>query len=782
MGESENAPRDEVRERLEAERGAPLALADQLKNCTAEINSTEGNKTFKDCREEALESMKRLRGKEVKPEEFEAELTRVAAEAAREVISRCQEGATGDEAKAACLESTEARDLAARLSGGRAPAGDELREAVRDGAQRDMAETVQLCRTNAQDDQAKQDCLNSDSFKDQVAESRGKARGEVKDSEVREFIEEGALQDVWSLMEACPEDKQSECLDTAKGMLADAMGVEKSEISEDRLQKALQEAMQKALGQRMRACVQAAEDDSAREQCKTVLVDEALNRTGQANPERGEREMALKDAGRNAAEEVARDCTGERDSCMQRLRERAAESMGRKPEEMGEMELERLNLEGAKDAAKDAARSCASARASDPSATCQDALSVFRQGRGKNMDESEERRVTQELAKDLEKEDMKVCLKEEDRTKFQECMGNVGDTDKVKDELFRGLSEDQKEAKKKRAKDEAAVDAVGEMFQACMEGASSDEHKKDCREKMEGRKDMAGLQEDVDDVIKKYQRNVVATAARVCEPSKRENCVMEAKDELVKMGLKPRAFGLVKQLADLKAAAETWAACQENSTGVNETCKTLAQATLEELSGSMEIWTEEVAAKVEELANAFLEGRDLVIRKLKQLAFEAITDLLNCSDGSFLDDLIDKVQNISDHFKNGTRPPRNITDKLCRVSWGSARFLCKIHTEDLPEEEMTELSDELAEELSTADLSVRRLAGLARRLAQVTETYVDQEVEETVSSTSSTTSSESDDSQTTSTSGQLATMSATVHLFDASWLTLMAALTFASAL
>lgn len=40
---------------------------------------------------------------------------------------------------------------------------------------------------------------------------------------------------------------------------------------------------------------------------------------------------------------------------------------------------------------------------------------------------------------------------------------------------------------------------------------------------------------------------------------------------------------------------------------------------------------------------------------------------------------------------------------------------------------MTELSDELAEELSTADLSVRRLAGLARRLAQVTETYVDQD-------------------------------------------------------
>ena len=67
-----------------------------------------------------------------------------------------------------------------------------------------------------------------------------------------------------------------------------------------------------------------------------------------------------------------------------------------------------------------------------------------------------------------------------------------------------------------------------------------------------------------------------------------------------------------------------------------------------------------------------------------------------------------------------SRGPTDRTDGLRRV--GRPQLL-----QDLPEEEMTELSDELAEELSTADLSVRRLAGLARRLAQVTETYVDQD-------------------------------------------------------
>ena len=46
-------------------------------------------------------------------------------------------------------------------------------------------------------------------------------------------------------------------------------------------------------------------------------------------------------------------------------------------------ELERLNLEGAKDAAKKAARSCRAAKESESSASCEDVMEVFQRGRGK---------------------------------------------------------------------------------------------------------------------------------------------------------------------------------------------------------------------------------------------------------------------------------------------------------------------------------------------------------------------------------------------------------------
>ena len=51
-------------------------------------------------------------------------------------------------------------------------------------------------------------------------------------------------------------------------------------------------------------------------------------------------------------------------------------------------------------------------------------------------------------------------------------------------ELFRGLSDARKQNKEKRAKEDAAVEVVGERFQICMEAATSDGQKKDCHDAM----------------------------------------------------------------------------------------------------------------------------------------------------------------------------------------------------------------------------------------------------------------------------------------------------------
>lgn len=740
-------PRDEVQERLEAERGAPLALADQLKNCSyGEEGDTDAEKreAFKDCKDKALESLERLRGDKVKPEELERELEKAAEESARGIVQRCIEAATTDSAKEACFDSEEAKKEMAAISG-RDPTefkADDMREAMREGAERDLLEEVSNCRMKAQDEDSKKECSKpSDDMKKQIADSKGKASGDVKDSEVREFLEEGAEQDMWSIMKTCGEDRDV-CLESAKEMLGTATGQERSDISDDMLARRLDNAMKDELANSMAACTRAATDETARQRCRDTLTDELLstadNRTKHS---KGDKNQALKDAGKAAATDVVKDCQGTRDECLTRLREKAAESMGRRPEDLTEVEVERLNDEGSKEAAKESIKSCTSAKKDNAQATCGDPLAVYAAGRGKgDLDESEQRRVKQELAEDLEKDDIALCLKSESREDYNKCMENLKETDDVQDELFSGLDDKVKEAKKKRAKDDAAVDAVGDIFRSCMEEAESDEEKEECKKEIKERSEIAGITEDEDDVILKYKRNVVAESARACDASKRSECVHQAKEELVKLGLKRRAFGVVKKLADLKEAAEAFAECQEVSTadGVDATCIAAAKSTLEDLSGSTEIWSDEIQAKVQELGQALTEGREILIRKLKQVLVEAVSSAATCSD-AFLDRIIDRVMGVARNFTvPGSDRERDVTDKSCRVTFGKARYFCKVSTEDMDESETEQLSDDISEDLTTAEITVRRLGGERRLSETITETYADQEVEETASTSSST--------------------------------------------
>ena len=90
---------------------------------------------------------------------------------------------------------------------------------------------------------------------------------------------------------------------------------------------------------------------------------------------------------------------------------------------------------------------------------------------------------------------------------------------------------------------------------------------------------------------------------------------------------------------------------------------------------------------------------------------------------------------------------RNVSDKLCRVTFGKARFLCRLKAEDLEEEEMANLSEVVDAEVSST-VVLRRLG---RSLATVTETYVDQEQDEVAEADSSTTEADTPDSEESTT-------------------------------
>ena len=53
-------------------------------------------------------------------------------------------------------------------------------------------------------------------------------------------------------------------------------------------------------------------------------------------------------------------------------------------------------------------------------------------------------------------------MEEFNKTGFDRCMGELAEPDEVAGELFRGLSDERKQNKEKRAKEDAAVDIVGE--------------------------------------------------------------------------------------------------------------------------------------------------------------------------------------------------------------------------------------------------------------------------------------------------------------------------------
>ncbi|CAE7302602.1 pum [Symbiodinium sp. CCMP2456] len=512
-------PPDKVKERFELEKGAPKALLGTLENCTRDIAASNGS--FDECKEQLKTVLQTLKNETLTDEEVEREIRKIAGEKAKHIVSTCSAAATTDAAKEACLSSAEAMQALATLTGRTLESipEEELRLLFRKGAAEQVSEEVRLCMEAAESDTEKRACFSSDDIRDAIGESMGKGRGEVKDSDVRAYLEEGLKEEIWTMLEACPEDSKEQCMSAAKDMLAAVTGRPSSAITDDMIRQLLHDEMASELGERMRSCMDQAQDNTAKEACRTTLATEALGvargTQGGGAPSRTDVEEALKEAGRDKAKEVSKDCQGSREECMERIRDEAAKSMGRSKEDLSDMEVERLVMDGARDAAKEAARACAEARKESNTATCADPTEVYASNRRMPIDDDVDRkRIKQDLVKESEKDAMRTCMEESDKTGFDRCMGELAEPDEVAGELFRGLSDERKQNKEKRAKEDAAVEVVGERFQICMEAATTEDEKKACHDAMRAGAGMAGLKEDVEDVVKKFQRSLAVLRTR----------------------------------------------------------------------------------------------------------------------------------------------------------------------------------------------------------------------------------------------------------------------------
>eukprot|EP00931_Biecheleriopsis_adriatica_P019018 TRINITY_DN1309_c0_g1_i5.p1 TRINITY_DN1309_c0_g1~~TRINITY_DN1309_c0_g1_i5.p1 ORF type:complete len:826 (-),score=253.86 TRINITY_DN1309_c0_g1_i5:286-2763(-) len=720
-------------EMLKTGEGALDAMAGMLKECSGDRKA---------CKEQAMNILKNMTGRDVGDRDMPYELLKAGAKQASKFMKECMANATGSEQKRACLTSNAAKRVAALASGKDLSEISDglLRKFAREGAMDELKEAMKNCTQEAADESRKKACFNKSGLKDSIADAIGMDPSNVVDSMVREFLNAGATKDMLLMLQNCrqSESNMSACKQEAKALGAKVLGKKASDISDDELELDVKKAMFKNLGDRMESCMEAAAGNKAEmAECGKVLAIADLKATSFDigwEPSDTDVAVALMKAAEAKAKEVSEDCTKGRNECMELLKESAAKAMGKLKTELTTMDVETLNMKGALQAAKDAAEACYEAKKADVDATCQDPFDKFMELRKTEKPKSRkklevmEKAMQVEFIKGLEKDRRAMCFEKESKETADDCLADF--KTKMSDmagSILKEADKSLKDAKLKRAQKEASVEVVGERFMTCMKSATDSSAKSACKDELKQKIAVAGLDEDSDKIMMRHRGRAIAAAVTSCDAAERKKCRDQIKAELELAGMKKRQFGTHKKLAEIKAAAEIWASCKENETNTEEECATLAIETLKQVSGVSAPWTNETAQEVKALGQALLSGINTVLRKFERIDVDAGTTGSTCLDTE-LGVLRSKLEEgvASSDFRD-----MNISATLkgCRLVDSEAQYRAFLPATGLNETGIDQLADSLVIILDGADLSARRLRE-ARRLATVTETYADQAVKE----------------------------------------------------
>merc|ERR1740129_2019633 len=243
------------------------------------------------------------------------------------------------------------------------------------------------------------------------------------------------------------------------------------------------------------------------------------------------RELLQKSA-RKDAYALLKLCSASKQECLEQGKRLKALAEGRDESDVTD---EMIELD-----AKEAAKACRDAKRADASASCQDPALRFLKVRrieatgNQKKDSTKKKAILQDVAKELNKDAMTICLERPSRDEVTACMSELSaETDDVAVELFGDVGEKVKANKMKRAKQEAAVEAVGERFHLCMKAAGESTSEKDlCKEELEKKTSLAGLTESAEKVTMRHRRNSVANAAQACSATEREICLRQVKQDL----------------------------------------------------------------------------------------------------------------------------------------------------------------------------------------------------------------------------------------------------------
>lgn len=423
-------------------------------------------------------------------------------------------------------------------------------------------------------------------------------------------------------------------------------------------------------------------------------------------------------------------------------------------EKLTNFDLEKLNMDGAKDAAKSAAKACAMSKATDKNASCESVMDVFRRLRKKptttikpEKDGADTQRISFQIIKDIKRDNLRLCMGRGSKDAFGECMNGLKNmTDAVEDNgAVERISERLKDARQARSRREAGIEEVGSEFWQCLKAAKADgndaEDIKNCTSQLVDNSGMVGLMDNIptEEEFEKFKAKLgdrmkarraskmVQDAARACNKTTRFACLDTVKDKLKEVGIEPRKFRGMKTLADIRGAAETWVGCME----ANETeadiqkdpeavCEALTNETLADLSGFKDAW-QELKGRVMKLGRSLLDGEDTLIEKFPALDFEVVTDAQDCSDAS-LNKTKSKLLAVARTFPKLSNLTEEDPFPTCRMVFGKASYKVELPTKDMDETEIETLAVKATNDIT--DLA--DIPGGRRLTEAIVETYASQ--------------------------------------------------------
>merc|ERR1712072_1047801 len=225
-------PKKTIDEKMDVKKDMERKAGKAGKECFEDTSKNEAQK--KKCSlDKTKEEMKKLKGENVTDTEAEEMLLQAGKDRAAAVIKNCTRDASTNEKKS-CFTGSAAKEACKEYNGGDDCSNTQIMEGIKDLTVKDVQDKVSSCTKSKTTRAEKENCRKNKQkeLKKDIADSLGKGKENIKDSEVQEVIKKGATKAIMNTIGLCNSTDvvdRKRCAKDGKKAMADSLGKDKDE-------------------------------------------------------------------------------------------------------------------------------------------------------------------------------------------------------------------------------------------------------------------------------------------------------------------------------------------------------------------------------------------------------------------------------------------------------------------------------------------------------------------------------------------------------------------------